>query len=358
VKRVGATVLSAAVTLVAAGGSAVGQEPERPAAVCPTPPPPDFDFWLGAWDVANRQRQPTGDDPVWYDTGTATATITSAVGGCAIVEHWWGDLSFDQLRGFSVRAFDHDRGLWTAAILWPGPNQPSFGQLEGTFHHARGEFFTSRTDQNGRTTITRFTFTDIQPTTMRWDAAASGDSGISWRPSWIMEFTRRAPDAGAPRPAWADSVARCDFPEMYEFDFVIGEWTGSGSVAGGESQPARLTSRRSVGNCAIEDRLVIGDAFEAFEIRAHVPRVDGWVGYRLDSSRPTLQHLEGSVRGGDAQLAGSRAAPGDREIMVMERWRWRGETALTYDVRESSDGGQTWASRVQADLRKDTGSTR
>lgn len=299
----------------------------------------------------NRQRQPTGDDPTWYDTGAATAAVSSVVGGCALVEYWWGDLSFDQLRGFSLRAFDHDRGMWAAAILWPGPNLPGFGLLEGSFRHGRGELFTSRVDQQGRTTLTRFTFADIQADRARWDAAASGDSGISWRPSWIMEFTRRAAVTGNPEPAWADSVARCDFPELYEFDFAMGEWVGTATVGANAPEPARLSSRRVVGNCAVEERLTVGDAFEAFEIRAFVPSTDGWVAYRVDTGRPALQHLEGTVRGGSAQVAGTRTAA-DGEVLINERWQWAGERELTYDIRESTDGGQGWTTRVRAELRR------
>lgn len=350
-RSVGRTAVAVLAAVTFGGTPAGAQAQPGTSRICPNPPPPDFASWLGSWDIVNRQRQPTGDDPTWYDTGTATAEVSSVVGGCAVVEYWWGDLSFDQLRGFSVRAFDHDRGMWTAAILWPGPNQPGFGALEGKFRHGRGEFFTSRVDQHGRTTLTRFTFADIRANAMRWDAAASGDSGISWRPSWIMEFTRRPADAAEPRPAWADSVARCDFPELYEFDFAMGEWIGTATVGSNAPQPARLSSRRVVGDCAVEERLVIGEAFESFAIRAFVPSTDGWVAYHVDSGRAVLQHLEGTVRSGDAQLAGTRAT-GAGEILVTERWRWAGEHELTYDIRESADGGHVWTTRVRAELHR------
>ncbi len=320
---------------------------------CSSPPPPDFEFWIGTWDIVNLQRQPAGDDPTWYTTGDATSEVRPVVGGCGVAEYWWGDLSYDRLRGFSLRSFDGARAQWTAILFWPNRNQPGFGSLEGQFRHGRGEFFTSRTDEHGRTTLTRFTFSDIRPNALRWDAAASGDSGMSWRPSWIMEFTRRPPEALAPRPLWADSVPRCDFPELYEFDFALGSWTGTATIGAADAQPARLESHRIVGSCALEERLEIGDAFEAFEVRAFVPNEDGWVAYRLDSHRPVLQRLAGSVTGGRAELAGTQQTQDGLAVLVTEQWQWRGDAALRYELRESRDGGTTWTSLVGAELSRD-----
>jgi hypothetical protein len=276
--------------------------------------------------------------------------VVPVVDGCALVEQWYGELSFDRIRGMSVRAFNPDAEEWDIAMLWPSPDQPTFGTLEGHFRHGRGEFYTEGTDQHGRTVLTRFTFADIRPDQLRWDAAQSGDSGITWRTTWIMEFTRRPTGDSPIRPAWVDTLPRCAFPAMVEFEFAIGAWAGTATLADGRTAPAMLRSGYALGGCAIEERLQVdGGTWEAYEIRTFDQGVRSWVAYRVDTSHPVLQRLEGPVRGADAQLLGSRQQ-GEGEVLVEERWEWMNAGRLRYDLRESTDGGTTWTTVVEAEL--------
>ncbi|NIQ57389.1 MAG: hypothetical protein GWN71_29565, partial [Gammaproteobacteria bacterium] len=43
---------------------------------------------------------------------------------------------------------------------------------------------------DGGETISRYTFSDITPASLRWDDAYSTDGGETWTHNWIMEFTR------------------------------------------------------------------------------------------------------------------------------------------------------------------------
>ncbi len=310
--------------LVAAGAlvtppDAPAQDPESPAATCPDVRAREFDFWVGDWDVLNRHRQPDSDDPRWYNTGASTSRVRPIVGGCGFLEQWVGDLTFDQIRGMSVRTFDPALEQWQIVILWPSPNQPTFGTLEGSFGHGRGEFYTEGIDQHGRPVLTRFTFADIAPDRLRWDAAASGDSGITWRTNWIMEFSRHPAGESIVRPAWVDTTVRCDFPQMFELEFMLGAWEGTATLQNGSEAPVTLVSKRTLGGCAVEDHMRVGGgSWESYEIRTFDQAVRAWVAYRLDTTRPVLQRLEGSVQGADAQLVGSRQ-DGEDEIVVMGR---------------------------------------
>lgn len=324
------------------------QQPIGGTPACDRPEAREFDFWIGEWDVHNRHRA-QGSDTTWYETGTASDRVYAAVGGCAIVEHWYGKLSFDEIVGFSMRTFDPATEQWTLILLWPGRNRPVFGTLEGGFRHHRGEFFTQAADAEGQPVLSRFTFSDIQRDALRWDAAVSHDSGLTWRDTWIMEFTRRDSAAGVPPDSMAEGTRRCDTPEAYEFDFALGAWQGTTTLEDGSTAPITLRSESILGGCALLDRIAIGDRWESLDVRAFDPTVDAWVGYRLDTEHTVPHRLEGRVRGREAELLGTRDAD-EGPIMVMSRWEWLSASRMRLLLRESADGGVTWQVRFQADV--------
>ena len=59
------------------------------------------------------------------------------------------------------------------------------------------------------------------------------------------------------------------------------------------------------------------------------------------------------MTGGEAELAGTAQAPDSGTLLVTERWQWRGDAALTYELRESRDDGATWMSLVRAELARE-----
>jgi hypothetical protein len=325
------------------------QQPSASGAACDWPESREFDFWIGEWEVLNRHRAQGQDDPTWYQTGMATDRVFAAVGGCATVERWYGKLSFDEIVGFSVRAFDPATAQWSLVLLWPGRNRPVFGTLKGGFRHHRGEFFTEGADAQGRAVLSRFTFSDIRPDALRWDAAVSHDSGLTWRSNWIMEFTRRAPEAGPLPDPMADGVRRCDTPEVYEFDFALGDWQGIATLQDGSSAPITLRSESILKGCGVLDLIAVGDRWEGLEVRTFDPTIDAWVAYRLDTDHPVFHRLEGRVRGREAELLGTRGVA-DVPTMVRSRWEWLGASRMRLALTESADGGATWRVTFEAEL--------
>jgi len=340
-----------AALLVATAAAISAQQAAAPTGLCPDVRSREFDFWVGDWDVTNRHRRPESDDPVWYETGPAVDRVSPVVDGCAVFDHWTGTLSYDRVVGFGMAAFDPARGLWDLALLWPSRNRPTFSNFTGEFRHGRGEFFAEGVDTHGRPQTTRITYSDVRPDAFRWDLALSGDSGITWRTSWIQEYTRRNPAAEGPLPATLpDSVPRCDSPEMYEFQFALGQWEGTATLADGTALPVTLDSHTVLDGCGIQDRMRDGDGrWEGFEVRTFDVTVNSWVAYRVDTAHPVLQRLEGTVRGRDGQFAGSRKGA-DADVLVTARWHFAGESGLRYELRESADGGATWTTVLAAQL--------
>ena len=331
--------------------TAGAQEIASPTGICPDVRSRAFDFWIGDWDVNNRHRRPDSDDPIWYETGAAVDRVSPIIDGCAVIDYWEGTLTYDRVIGFGMAAFDPARGLWDLALLWPSRDRPTFSNFSGEFRHGRGEFFAEGVDTHGRPQMTRITFADIRPDAFRWDLALSGDSGITWRTSWIQEYTRRDPAVEGPLPAMQpDTTPRCEFPELYEFQFALGRWEGTATLADGTTLPVTLESRQALDACGIEDRMRSADGrWASFEMRTHDVAVHSWVAYRIDTAHPVLQRLEGTVRGREGQFAGTRAGT-DGEVLITARWHFGGDTGLQYELRESADGGATWTTVLAAQL--------
>lgn len=300
-----------------------------------TGPYRDFDFWIGEWDVLNRNRPEA--EGRWYDTGMATDRIYPIAGGCGIAEHWRGDAYGEFIEGFSLRAFNPNSGQWDMALLWPSDGQPRFGVLGGAFRHNRGEFFSRGLTPAGDTTVTRFTFSDITPDAVRWQDGTSVNGGLSWTSTWIMEFTRREPLYQGPlMNGPAVTTLRCPAPEHRGLDFLIGEWRGmSPETATAETGHGVMSQVIPIlDGCGILERVqAVGQdsAWEVFRVRAYEPSRQLWVEYRLDTRVPWIQRLEATVPAAGQPWVFS--TPGTE----------RTQSDLRVTLTQGQDGSMNWA---------------
>ena len=215
--------------------------------------------------------------------------------GCAIIEHWQGLLTWGKVYGFSVRAFDPAKQKWMLLLNWPQKNRAGFGLLEGEFTHGRGEFFSSSTNQAGQRTETRYSFSDITPTSLRWDGARSEDGGTTWLTNWIMEMSRRDPMAlplfNGPAPI-GQRPMQCDEDVYREYDFLIGEWEG------GDDASIALSAYPILDGCAVvefvHDRAT---GHKEFRIRSYVAARSEWVMYAIDNRDPVFRQYVGDASG-------------------------------------------------------------
>lgn len=341
--------LASAVT----GPAALAATPSEQAdgVLCSAPEHREFDFWIGSWDVLNRNRPPEGDS--FYLTGRATDRVYAVVGGCGIVEHWRGMAISRFILGFSIRAWDPATREWLLVLLWPTTGEPSFGELRGGFRHGRGEFLFERHGPGDERVLNRFTFSDITANSLRWENATSRDGGQSWSGSWIMDFTRRDPvAAGGLWNGPTMTTRRCPGEEHRRFDFLLGEWTAERTDAEGREQAVTVELVRILGGCAVMERVRSSDgSWRAFRIRSFEPDLGHWVEYGLDSERRVLVRRE--------------AKPGDelvfRDIQdtggAFTRTRWKLDRAGAVGwIVERSDGPEgDWNRLAEVKLREPVG---
>lgn len=264
---------------------------------CAGPEHRRFDFWIGEWDVSNRQLNPARpEDETLYETGTATSRVYAVLDGCAVVEHWEGRLVPDRhVLGFSVRAWDPDRNAWVALLNWPGARGASFLTMEGTVAGSVGTF-SSRTATGRRV---RYRFRDMGGGRVRWTGSRRSPEATEWTTFWVMDFSRREPTRD---PALfngpARTTRRCPGERARAYDFLVGDWIGE--TAGDASGPSRAITLRAwpiLGGCAVMEFLTLGEGDTArrkFRIRSFVAGEDRWVQYTVRQASPVLVRWEAS----------------------------------------------------------------
>jgi hypothetical protein len=146
----------------------------------------DFDFLIGSWNVVNRQLTTLFANSDEWDVYPGTATCQTIFDGGGTVD----EIIFPTKgsRGFTLRLFDTATKQWS--IYWANDRTGVlFPPVIGTFTGGRGDFYGDDT-HDGKPIRAHFVWSDITPTSARWEQEFSADDGRTWESNWIMEFTR------------------------------------------------------------------------------------------------------------------------------------------------------------------------
>ena len=146
----------------------------------------DFDFYVGTWQIHNRRlRKPLTGSDEWYEF-EATSVARMVLDGTANFDEF--DAPSEGIHGLTLRVFDPSRDEWL--LYWAssrgGPlGVPQVGRMEGD----RGEFYADDVYE-GRPLRIVYIWSEITPSSARWEQAFSPDAGETWETNWIMESQR------------------------------------------------------------------------------------------------------------------------------------------------------------------------
>lgn len=145
----------------------------------------DFDFLIGDWKVANRRlKQRLAGSSEWEEF-EATSVVWSLLDGGANIDQ----ITFaDGTSALTLRLFQPHTGQWS--LNWATSSEGSlFPPVVGSFADGKGLFYGDDT-HDGTPVRVRFIWSEITPTSARWEQAFSADSEQSWETNWIMELKR------------------------------------------------------------------------------------------------------------------------------------------------------------------------
>jgi hypothetical protein len=150
-----------------------------------------FDFLHGQWKIHNRRLAKRLQGSTEWQEFEATHECAPVIGGFGNVDHFHAIFPDGKpIEGMSVRIFDPQTRLWS--IYWADNRvcrllPPVVGRIE----NGRGEFYGDDVC-NGQPVRVVFHWTDITPTSTRWEQAFSPDGGATWESNWIMTMTRES----------------------------------------------------------------------------------------------------------------------------------------------------------------------
>lgn len=154
----------------------------------------DFDFEFGAWTAhISRLASPLTGSQTWHEY-EGTSVVRRVWDGRANL----GELDVagpaGRIQGLSLRLYDPESGQWR--ITWANSRDGQLGPpMIGGFSDGIGAFYNQEIF-DGRAVYVRFVFSEVTPTTFRFEQAFSTDGGTTWEPNWVARFERE-PAAGA-----------------------------------------------------------------------------------------------------------------------------------------------------------------
>jgi hypothetical protein len=148
----------------------------------------DFDFEIGTWKThISRLLHPLTGSTTWTDLD-GTSVVRKIWNGRANLVELEVDGPDGHVEGLSLRLYNPDAHQWS--LNFANARSGTLGvPTVGEFKNGRGEFF-DQEQFNGRTILVRNVWSDITPTSGRFEQAFSDDGGKTWEVNWIATDTR------------------------------------------------------------------------------------------------------------------------------------------------------------------------
>jgi hypothetical protein len=147
----------------------------------------NFDFFVGNWTSTQRRlRKVLAGCEEWYSFEGVTRCWSILDGAGNVDEVTFASEGFS---GFTLRLYDTARDEWS--LYWASTRIGlSLPPVVGRFDEQGIGVFTCDEVYEGTPVRVRYRWSDITPTTCRWEQAFSTDGAASWETNWVADFTR------------------------------------------------------------------------------------------------------------------------------------------------------------------------
>jgi hypothetical protein len=312
-----------------------------------------FDFLVGEWRAHHRRLLPDGSKWVEFDGTMTNRKLLD--GSVNVEEHALTSQADGPYRAVGLRAFDAKTGDWS--IWWLDGRYPSNPMGKGVVGHfdkdGTGRFYADY-EQNGKPMRGRFLWSEITPTSARWEQSSSADGGKTWQPNWIFTLTRdtkKEAEGRAPAP-------RAD---VHDFDFLVGDWQIHHRYLRAKDEwtemEGTVINRPLMGSSAnIEEHTFNGAKGTTYglALRSYDAKKSQWSIWWLDSRDPSRNldpPMQGHWESGVGKFYGT-ASLNDKTLPARFIWSVLSPTAARWEQAYSYDDGKTWETNWVMELKR------
>jgi hypothetical protein len=306
----------------------------------------DFDFNFGAWRThIKRVVHPLAHSSETFEM-TGTVTNHTIWGGRAQLEEIEVDGPKGHWEGMSLFLYNPASHQWSQSFI-NSASGTFAGGLIGSFANGRGELYSEDTDPDGHAILVRGEWSEITPTSHRYEESYSYDGGKTWAPALTASLTKdRAP--AAEQPAALTDGAR-------DFEFDLGNWKThssrllhplTGSHDWVELDGTTVVTKIWGGRANLAEYKADGASghLELLSLRIYSPTTHQW---SLNFATPTVGTLGvpgiGQFKNGRGDFYDQEVISGRAVLVRFSIWSITPMTAQS-EQAFSTDGGKTWES--------------
>jgi hypothetical protein len=312
----------------------------------------DFDFLVGEWRVHHHRLKP--DSQEWVDFEGTASNRRLLEGGANMEEHAL-NAPYGAYRAIALRAYDPKTNQW--AIWWLDgryPSGPIGPSVKGRFENGVGTFYADYT-QDDKPTRVRFIWSDITPTSARWEQSLSSDGGKTWATNWVMNFTRDTTDPGQ---------GAAERSNVHDFDFLAGDWRVHHRYLRVKENDRKwldadgtASHRKLMGGSAnLEEYTIDGPsgAYRAVALRSYDSKASQWAIWWLDGRMPHGEldpPVQGRFENGIGTFYGYTTI-GGKPMRIRFIWSQITATSARWEQAYSPDAGKTWETNWTMEFRR------
>lgn len=149
----------------------------------------DFDFLIGRWNIHHRRLREWLKGSTSWEEFEGAAVDRYILGGLGSISEVTLHRATGPVEGMTVRLFDPASEQWS--VYWvDGIHGILTTPMIGRFTQGRGAFYAQEVS-GGKHIFSRFLWSDITPTSCRWEQAFSEDGGSTWETNWTMELSKQ-----------------------------------------------------------------------------------------------------------------------------------------------------------------------
>src|ERR1700722_12463309 len=324
----------------------------------------DFYFSIARWRTRiPRRLQPLSGSDEWAEYN-GTSIVRPIWNRRASLGETEAEGPAGHLQALSLRLYNPDSHQWSLASQSTGGTASTPTSLSvptvGEFKDGRGEFYDTEL-YKGRNILVRNTWSDITPTSIRFEQAFSEDGGRTWETNWIAVDTRIDDSESVAAQSTMTSVpTQLPAGGQHDFDYEFGVWKThlkrllhplSKSTTWAEYDGTTTVRKVWNGRSNLVELEVEGQKghVEALSLRLYNPKSNQWsLNFANSAVGTTGTPPVGEFHNGRGEFVDQEAF-GDRTILVRFVIVKISPTACHFEQFFSDDGCKTWELNWVAD---------